>query len=90
MESFRNLLCELHQWSMCRKIIDLCVYDSRPSLRLTHSCSQGFKGFFRGLSTSVVRAFPVNAVTFFVYESLLAIFQPPPTNDSIDKALSTA
>jgi hypothetical protein len=28
----------------------------------------GYKIFFNGMSTAVVRAFPVNAVTFFCYE----------------------
>ncbi|KAL0489206.1 mitochondrial basic amino acids transporter [Acrasis kona] len=31
----------------------------------------GWYVFFRGLNSSIVRAFPVNAVTFFVYETIM-------------------
>jgi len=34
----------------------------------------GMKVFFRGLGTTVVRAFPVNAATFFFYERIKATF----------------
>lgn len=37
--------------------------------RIYHT--EGVRGFFRGLGTSLVRAAPVNAVTFYVYEGLL-------------------
>jgi solute carrier family 25 (mitochondrial carnitine/acylcarnitine transporter), member 20/29 len=33
---------------------------------------EGFKSFYRGLSTCLIRAYPVNAVTFLVYESLMS------------------
>jgi hypothetical protein len=32
----------------------------------------GFKSFTRGLSITLVRAFPVNVVTFLFYELILA------------------
>jgi hypothetical protein len=48
--------------------------------------AQRFRGFFRGLSAAMLRAFPVNAVTFLVYDSLLDVFDPShphsaPTDD---------
>lgn len=33
----------------------------------------GWYVFFRGLNSSIVRAFPVNAVTFFVYEMIMKL-----------------
>ncbi|QRW00353.1 mitochondrial carrier protein [Ceratobasidium sp. AG-Ba] len=33
--------------------------------------TQGWTGYFRGLSLCIIRAFPVNACAFFVYESLM-------------------
>lgn len=38
---------------------------------------EGMRVFFKGLLLNSVRAFPVNAVTFFSYESLMKIFCPP-------------
>lgn len=32
---------------------------------------QGIPGFFRGLGPCLLRAFPVNACAFFVYEGLM-------------------
>lgn len=46
----------------------------RPSFILTvrHIYSnQGVPGFFRGLGPCILRAFPVNACAFFVYEGLM-------------------
>jgi hypothetical protein len=36
---------------------------------------EGVRGFFKGLGPSLLRAFPVNAVTFIVYDSLLKRIQ---------------
>lgn len=47
---------------------------TRPSFILTvrHIYSnQGLPGFFRGLAPCILRAFPVNACAFFVYEGLM-------------------
>ncbi|KAB5594373.1 Carnitine/acylcarnitine carrier protein [Ceratobasidium theobromae] len=33
--------------------------------------TQGWRGYFRGLSLCIIRAFPVNACAFLVYESLM-------------------
>lgn len=38
---------------------------------------EGLRVFFRGLTLNSLRAFPVNAVTFLSYESLMKIFYPP-------------
>ncbi|XP_041858752.1 solute carrier family 25 member 45 [Melanotaenia boesemani] len=38
---------------------------------------EGFRVFFKGLLLNSLRAFPVNAVTFLSYESLMKIFCPP-------------
>lgn len=38
---------------------------------------EGVRVFFKGLLLNSVRAFPVNAVTFLVYESLMKMFFPP-------------
>lgn len=43
---------------------------------LTHMRKYGVSFFFRGLDTALIRAFPVNAVTFFVYEWALHLMQP--------------
>lgn len=41
--------------------------------------AHGWQWFFRGLTPVVVRAFPVNAVTFLVYETMLkALPSSPP------------
>lgn len=33
----------------------------------------GFRGFFRGLGPTFLRAFPVNASAFFVFEAILRV-----------------
>lgn len=38
---------------------------------------EGVRVFFKGLLLNSLRAFPVNAVTFLSYESLMKIFYPP-------------
>ena len=35
----------------------------------------GFRGFFAGLSPTILRAFPVNASAFYVYEGLMRAFK---------------
>ena len=35
----------------------------------------GFRGFFAGLSHTILRAFPVNASAFYVYEGLMRAFK---------------
>ncbi|KAM4607295.1 solute carrier family 25 member 45 [Polymixia lowei] len=39
---------------------------------------EGMRVFFKGLLLNSLRAFPVNAVTFLSYESLMRTFYPPP------------
>jgi solute carrier family 25 carnitine/acylcarnitine transporter 20/29 len=34
---------------------------------------EGWRVFFRGLNSCLIRAFPVNAVTFFVYEWVMSM-----------------
>ncbi|KAM3871714.1 solute carrier family 25 member 45-like [Diretmus argenteus] len=38
---------------------------------------EGMRVFFKGLFLNSLRAFPVNAITFLSYESLMRIFCPP-------------
>uniref|UniRef100_A0A3P8SQ88 Solute carrier family 25 member 45 n=1 Tax=Amphiprion percula TaxID=161767 RepID=A0A3P8SQ88_AMPPE len=38
---------------------------------------EGVRVFFKGLLLNCLRAFPVNAITFLSYESLMKIFYPP-------------
>ncbi|KAM7404377.1 hypothetical protein PAMP_011727 [Pampus punctatissimus] len=38
---------------------------------------EGVRVFFKGLLLNSLRAFPVNAITFLTYESLMKIFFPP-------------
>lgn len=38
---------------------------------------EGVRVFFKGLVLNSVRAFPVNAITFLSYESLMRILCPP-------------
>ncbi|XP_033943735.1 solute carrier family 25 member 45 [Pseudochaenichthys georgianus] len=38
---------------------------------------EGVRVFFKGLTLNSLRAFPVNAVTFLTYESLMKLFYPP-------------
>jgi len=48
----------------------------RPSftsvVRSTYA-RDGFRGFFRGLGPTFLRAFPVNASAFFVFEAILRV-----------------
>jgi hypothetical protein len=37
--------------------------------------AEGYRAFFRGLGTTMVRAVPVNAVTFLVYEEVLRLLE---------------
>ncbi|TFK41244.1 mitochondrial carrier [Crucibulum laeve] len=49
---------------------------SRPSFALTAHhiyIRDGFGGFFRGLGPCLLRAFPVNACAFFVYEGMMRV-----------------
>ena len=36
--------------------------------------SEGVRGFYRGMTPVVLRAFPVNASALFVYEGLMRVF----------------
>jgi solute carrier family 25 carnitine/acylcarnitine transporter 20/29 len=46
------------------------------------SCkSEGYRVLFRGLNAAIVRAFPVNAVTFFTYEMILKVLNPVAEED---------
>ncbi|XP_035500448.1 solute carrier family 25 member 45 isoform X1 [Scophthalmus maximus] len=40
---------------------------------------EGVRVFFKGLLLNSLRAFPVNAITFLSYESLMKLFYPPAT-----------
>ncbi|KAG8002852.1 Solute carrier family 25 member 45 [Nibea albiflora] len=39
---------------------------------------EGLRVLFKGLLLNSLRAFPVNAITFLTYESLMGFFSPPP------------
>ena len=43
------------------------------SIVYTIYAQDGFRGFFRGLGPTFLRAFPVNASAFFVFEAILRI-----------------
>lgn len=45
--------------------------------------SEGFNGFFRGMPTTLIRSFPVNAVTFSVVTWMLRCFDPSPESSSV-------
>ena len=63
----------------------LAVTSSRPGLfsrlgrpsfaSVVHGIytRDGFRGFFRGLGPTFLRAFPVNASAFFVFEAILRV-----------------
>ncbi|KNC74485.1 hypothetical protein, variant [Sphaeroforma arctica JP610] len=38
---------------------------------------EGFRGLYRGGAQCLLRAFPVNAVTFLVYENMIKLLKPP-------------
>ena len=44
---------------------------------------EGFKGFFRGMPTTLIRSFPVNAVTFSVVTWMLRCLDPSPESSSV-------
>ncbi|KAF3860123.1 hypothetical protein F7725_000378 [Dissostichus mawsoni] len=48
-----------------------------PPLHESELQRGGSEGFFKGLTLNSLRAFPVNAVTFLTYESLMKLFYPP-------------
>lgn len=54
------------------KVYTGILHCMRVSLR-----EEGVRFFFKGLLLNSVRAFPVNAITFLIYESLMRIFKPP-------------
>jgi len=43
--------------------------------------SEGPRGFFRGLTPCLLRAFPVNASALFVYEGLMKFLEAEKTRD---------
>lgn len=45
--------------------------------------SEGLNGFFRGMPTTLIRSFPVNAVTFSVVTWFLRTFEPSPESSSV-------
>lgn len=45
--------------------------------------SEGVHGFFRGMPTTLIRSFPVNAVTFSVVTWMLRCFDPLPESSSV-------
>ena len=48
--------------------------DSRiASVAATLYRRGGFKAFYRGLGTTLIRAFPVNAATFAAYELAMSV-----------------
>ena len=52
------------------------IVNARPSFLGIASqiySHHGILGFFRGLTTCLVRAFPVNACAFFVYEGTMRV-----------------
>jgi len=51
---------------------------SRPSFSQTARdifLREGYRGFFKGLGPCLLRAFPVNASAFFVYEGTLRLLK---------------
>jgi hypothetical protein len=50
---------------------------------------EGYPGFFRGLAVCLVRAFPVNACSIFVYEGAMRSFSAEKVNDKIPSAQSS-
>ena len=44
----------------------------RATIRRIYA-SEGYKGYFRGLGPSLLRAFPVNASALWVYEGLMRV-----------------
>ena len=50
--------------------------SAKPSflatIRRIHA-SEGYRGYFRGLGPSLLRAFPVNASALWVYEGLMRV-----------------
>jgi solute carrier family 25 carnitine/acylcarnitine transporter 20/29 len=40
----------------------------------------GFKGLYRGLNVTLIRAFPIHSLNFLVYEQVLKSIPPSPTN----------
>lgn len=52
--------------------------DSRPSFIGTARqiyAQSGYRGFFRGLGPTFLRAFPVNASALWVYEGLMRLLE---------------
>jgi hypothetical protein len=45
--------------------------------------NEGFHGFFRGMPTTLIRSFPVNAVTFSVVTWMLRCFEPSSESSSV-------
>lgn len=45
--------------------------------------NEGFNGFFRGMPTTLIRSFPVNAVTFSVVTWMLRWCEPSPESSSV-------
>jgi solute carrier family 25 carnitine/acylcarnitine transporter 20/29 len=46
---------------------------SFASVARSSYAEDGFRGFFRGLGPTFLRAFPVNASAFFVFEAILRL-----------------
>lgn len=52
------------------------------------SCkTEGYSVLFRGLNAAIVRAFPVNAMTFFTYEMTMKILNASEEDDDEDESL---
>ena len=65
-------------WTMIMPIdVVKSTFQASPSHKSVLACTReiykrrGVKAFFTGTATAALRAFPVNAVTFFVYEEFL-------------------
>lgn len=50
----------------------------------THYNQYGIRWFYTGIGTTLIRAVPVSAVTFLVYERLMSYFNSTPINDHTD------
>jgi hypothetical protein len=52
----------------------------RDAVRTIYQTS-GSRGFFRGLAPSILRAFPANACSYFVYEGVLRVLGAEKVNN---------
>lgn len=49
--------------------------DSIPALTRDIYARGGFRGFYRGLGVTLIRAFPIHSLNFLVYEQVLKMIK---------------